>query len=239
VCARYPRRLLRTRSGRPDQARETLAADDDRAYVVAARGTLAPESAGRHENAKRHASPDGEATLRRPAPQRLDSYAGVMDRPRAACHRSSRVGRRAEMRPQPSRCLKEKETKRRSRHVPRLSLRPSTRRKRQRSCGRSRVHSSDSYRGGHDNRAWCRRFGSVLHRRLENPAVIRDFGPRNGETRTRTGDTTIFSRYLEAARRREIPGHSVVSAKQGQRREVRNLQTFPGDCGNGGRFRPS
>ena len=25
---------------------------------------------------------------------------------------------------------------------------------------------------------------------------MRDFGPRDGETRTRTGDTTIFSRVL-------------------------------------------
>src|SRR5439155_12614158 len=44
--------------------------DDDRAYVVAARETLAPELTGRHENANCHASPDGGATLRRPAPQR-------------------------------------------------------------------------------------------------------------------------------------------------------------------------
>ena len=33
-------------------------------------------------------------------------------------------------------------------------------------------------------------------------------GFRHGETRTRTGDTTIFSRYLLAARRREIPGNA-------------------------------
>ena len=29
----------------------------------------------------------------------------------------------------------------------------------------------------------------------------------DGETRTRTGDTTIFSRYVLAADRREIPGN--------------------------------
>ena len=29
----------------------------------------------------------------------------------------------------------------------------------------------------------------------------------DGETRTRTGDTTIFSRYVLAAERREIPGN--------------------------------
>ena len=32
-------------------------------------------------------------------------------------------------------------------------------------------------------------------------------GFRHGETRTRTGDTTIFSRYVRAAERREIPGN--------------------------------
>ena len=35
---------------------------------------------------------------------------------------------------------------------------------------------------------------------------MRDFGLGNGETRTRTGDATIFSRYVPAAQRREIPG---------------------------------
>ena len=76
-------------------------ASDETGRTFAARETLAPELTGRHENANCHASPDGEATLRRPAPQRLDSYAGVMDTARAARHRSSRVGRRAETRPNP------------------------------------------------------------------------------------------------------------------------------------------
>ena len=35
-------------------------------------------------------------------------------------------------------------------------------------------------------------------------------GFRHGETRTRTGDTTIFSRYLLAAERRETPGKQAV-----------------------------
>jgi hypothetical protein len=33
---------------------------------------------------------------------------------------------------------------------------------------------------------------NACHRQLENPATKRDFGPNDGETRTRTGDTTIF-----------------------------------------------
>ena len=72
--------------------------------------------------------------------------------------------------------------------------------------GEAEFAASDSYRGRHDNDAWCRRFESALHHRLENPAAMRDFGPRNGETRTRTGDTTIFSRYVAAARTAEIAG---------------------------------
>jgi len=36
----------------------------------------------------------------------------------------------------------------------------------------------------------------ATHGRPENPVFIGDFGRKNGETRTRTGDTTIFSRVL-------------------------------------------
>ena len=35
-----------------------------------------------------------------------------------------------------------------------------------------------------------------MHRETENPAAMRDLGLQDGETRTRTGDTTIFSRVL-------------------------------------------
>ena len=62
--------------------------------------------------------------------------------------------------------------------------------------GEAEFAASDSYRGRHDNHAWYRKFESALNHRTENPAAMRDFGPRNGETRTRTGDTTIFSRVL-------------------------------------------
>ena len=96
---------------------------------------------------------------------------------------------------EPSRCLKEKETKRRLRHV-----RPGLLSDRRRAAsardhgGEAEFAASDSYRGRHDNHAWCRKFESALHHRLDNLAATRDFGPRDGETRTRTGDTTIFSR---------------------------------------------
>ena len=74
---------------------------------------------------------------------------------------------------------------------------------------------------------------------IEHPATMRDFGLRDGETRTRTGDTTIFSRYLQAARRREIPANCAVSAKQVQRSDVRNLRAFLGDSGVDGHLRPN
>ena len=35
-----------------------------------------------------------------------------------------------------------------------------------------------------------------MHRETENSAATRDAGLQDGETRTRTGDTTIFSRVL-------------------------------------------
>jgi hypothetical protein len=41
-------------------------------------------------------------------------------------------------------------------------------------------------------------------------------GVWDGETRTRTGDTTIFSRFVFVAQRREIPGkHAVLAALDG------------------------
>jgi hypothetical protein len=47
----------------------------------------------------------------------------------------------------------------------------------------------------------------LMPRRPEHPETMQDLGLRDGETRTRTGDTTIFSRYVLAAERREIPGN--------------------------------
>jgi hypothetical protein len=41
----------------------------------------------------------------------------------------------------------------------------------------------------------------------ENKKIPPECGIANGETRTRTGDTTIFSRYVLAVERREIPGN--------------------------------
>ena len=61
--------------------------------------------------------------------------------PRAERHRSSRVGRPAEMRPQPSRCLQERRQKGDDGTFGPASLRSSTRRKRPRSRLRSRVRS--------------------------------------------------------------------------------------------------
>jgi hypothetical protein len=181
------------------------ALDDDRAYVVAAHETLAPELTGRHENANCHASPDCEATLRRSAPQRLDSYAGVMDSARRAPSKFARRPSRGDA----SRTLKEKETKK---ETAARSARLSSDHRRAASArdhgGEAEFAISDSYCGRHDNNAWCGRFESALRHRLENPAAMRDFGHRSGETRTRTGDTTIFSR----ARRSGLRPKSLVVA---------------------------
>jgi hypothetical protein len=131
---------------------------------------------------------------------------GVMDPARPARHRSSRVGRRAETRAKPSRCLKEKETKRRWRHVRPGFLSDHRRAASARDHGgEAEFAASDSYRGRHDNHSWCRKFDSPMHHEKENPTVMRDFVLRDGETRTRTGDTTIFRqmlRTLDHARKR-------------------------------------
>ena len=49
----------------------------------------------------------------------------------------------------------------------RLSLRSSTRRKARDHGGEAEFAASDSYRGRHDNHAWCRKFESALHHRTE------------------------------------------------------------------------
>jgi hypothetical protein len=82
-----------------------------------------------------------------------------------------------------------------------------------------------------------RRFLARLHP-PENEKSRNHAGFRDGETRTRTGDTTILSRYLQAARRREIPGNDAVSAKMVQRSDVWNLRSFPGGSGVDGPLRP-
>ena len=104
--------------------------------------------------------------------------------------------------------------------------------------GEAEFAASDSYRGRHDDHAWCRKFESALHQRLENRAAMRDCGPRNGETRTRTGDTTIFSRYVLAAASGEIPGEDVVFEDPARRVAVRSLRSFPRVSGDGGGSSP-
>jgi hypothetical protein len=48
----------------------------------------------------------------------------------------------------------------------------------------------------------------------------------DGETRTRTGDTTIFSRYARAVRRREIPARVAVLATRLPNTEVPKLRAL-------------
>ena len=181
-------------------------------------------SARRDQSANRHAqgpsvraaprgqasdAQSGRATLRNR--RHNDLSAGVMDIARAARERKFARWPLRGGASEPSRCLKEKETKRRLRHV-----RPGLLSDRRRAAsardhgGEAEFAASDSYCGRHDDHAWCRKFESALHHGLENPAAMRDFGPRDGETRTRTGDTTIFSRAVWAGRRRAIPGNHAI-----------------------------
>ncbi len=60
----------------------------------------------------------------------------------------------------------------------------------------------------HTKRFVCRRNSRAVAPQPEHPVPMRDFRARNGERRTRTADTTIFSRYVLAAERREIPGNA-------------------------------
>jgi hypothetical protein len=88
--------------------------------------------------------------------------------PRAIEVRASAVARRRVPNPRnASGKRRQQETAARS---ARLSFRSSTRRKRQRSRRRSRVRRFDSYRGSHDNHAWCRKFESALHHQLGIPS---------------------------------------------------------------------
>jgi hypothetical protein len=56
-------------------------------------------------------------------------------------------------------------------------------------------------------------------------------GLRDGETRTRTGDTTIFRSGLRGASGREIPGNKAVSTAVAAPAEYRYLRTFRFVCG--------
>src|SRR5215218_3162386 len=55
----------------------------------------------------------------------------------------------------------------------------------------------------------------------------------DGETRARTGDTTIFRQALYAARDRESPGNSALYAFSSHRSDVRYLRAFIAGSGDG------
>jgi hypothetical protein len=60
-------------------------------------------------------------------------------------------------------------------------------------------------------------------------------GFRDGETRTRTGDTTIFSRYVREALSRQIAGNAALSRRWSWVVDYRNLQAFTSGSGDSGR----
>ena len=67
---------------------------------------------------------------------------------------------------------------------------------------------------------------------------MRDFESNDGERRTRTADTTIFSRARRPAQDGGIPGTYAVSAGTPRSPDVRSLRIVIAVCGNGGRVRP-
>ena len=66
-----------------------------------------------------------------------------------------------------------------------------------------------------------------MHRLLENPVTKRDFGPRDGETRTRTGDTTIFSRAVGPLERARNPCSQAELRLPGADRGRPQIPFFP------------
>src|SRR4051794_11312789 len=73
-----------------------------------------------------------------------------------------------------------------------------------------------------------RPFADASESERGRPATKRDFGPQDGETRTRTGDTTIFSRGSTAGECVPFPA-TTRGAVAGLR--VRTCPRFPHDCG--------
>jgi hypothetical protein len=69
-------------------------------------------------------------------------------------------------------------------------------------------------------------------------AALGDFGPWNGETRTRTGDTTIFSRAVGDGRTHAIPGNHAILRWPEPQVEVRYLRAFARSSGDGGDSSP-
>ena len=175
----------------------------------------------------------GRATLRRPAPQRLvrrrDGHRAR--RARAKVRAVAVARRRVRTLEVPQGKGDKKEIAARSAGP---SLRSSTRRKRPRSRRRSRV----------------RRF-RLIPRTSRQPRVVQEvrvasapstresrshtgFGPRDGETRTRTGDTTIFSRAVGDGWRHAIPGNQAVLRWPELRVEVHYLRAIARSSGDGG-----
>jgi hypothetical protein len=70
----------------------------------------------------------------------------------------------------------------------------------------------------------------------EKKKIPLEYGIADGETRTRTGDTTILSCESESLDCREIPAIQAVYSIRWQRVEVRRLRSFLADLGTRMRF---
>jgi hypothetical protein len=84
----------------------------------------------------------------------------------------------------------------------------------------------------------CLPVRAVAHHNQKGGASSNHGPSSDGETRTRTGDTTIFSRARRPAQDGGIPGSHAVSAGTPRSPDVRSLRIFIAACGNGRRLRP-
>ena len=110
------------------------------------------------------------------------------------CRAPLKFGRRAEMRLNPLGASRKRRQKGDGGTFPGFLSDHRTRRKRLRSWRRSRVrHFQLIPRTSRQPRV-VQEVRVPMHRETENLADMRDFGLQDGETRTRTGDTTSFSR---------------------------------------------
>ena len=78
--------------------------------------------------------------------------------------------------------------------------------------------------------------GRPFHPQLENPATMRDSSTCDGETRTRTGDTTIFSRAVVSLERRGNAANLRLRRGQAHVCKLRKFHGFLADSGDEGRL---
>jgi hypothetical protein len=74
-------------------------------------------------------------------------------------------------------------------------------------------------------------FRRLFEALTDRPESMRSSYCADGETRTRTGDTTIFSRYVDRVRGHAIPGKHAIPAQYALGGDVTNLRVYRRDSG--------